>query len=225
MKHVSKLVLVRHGESEFNVQSRKARKAGKPLIWEGARQADIRLTDKGIEDAIGAGRKLAKHDPFHRVIISPYFRTIQTAEHIVAQFPYKAELRYDDRIREREKGMFEGLSDDEIAKRNPDEFKRLQRDGEFYYRAPGGESYPDVRLRVHSFLNSMRMHFPGKSILVVTHAITIWAFRSLIERLGETELLDLKANPEHKVRNCSIYEYQIDEQGRRLKAASATSGR
>lgn len=225
MKHVSKLVLVRHGESHFNVSVREARRRGERFAWEGARQADIQLTPKGVDQAIAAGKTLAQHEPFHRVIVSPYLRAMQTAQHIVAQFPYKAELRYDDRVRELEKGMIEGLSDPEFERRYPEEFKRSRHEGEFYYRPPGGESYPDVRLRVHSFLTSMRTHFPGKSVLVVTHGITIWAFRTLLERLGESELLDLKATPKHRIRNCSILEYQIDETGRRLVAAAAGTSR
>jgi 2,3-bisphosphoglycerate-dependent phosphoglycerate mutase len=221
MRHVSKLVLVRHGESEFNASVRQSRVAGEGFAWDGARQADIQLTAKGVTQAQTAGKQLATHPMFHRVIISPYLRTVQTAQHIVQQLSYPAELRFDDRVREREKGMIEGLSDQKFEQLHPEEFKRSRYEGEFYYRPAGGESYPDVRLRVHSFLTSMRTHFPGKSILVVTHAITIWAFRSLLERLGESELLDLKADPEHKIGNCSILEYQIDELGRRLVAASA----
>lgn len=220
MNHVSKLVLVRHGESEYNVSSRRARATGARIIWDGAREADIQLTEKGHQQAIARGKSLAEAPPFHRVIVSPYLRAMQTAEQIIAQLPYKAEVRFDDRVRERERGMMTGLTDAEIEARYPDEFKRLRLEGEFYYRAPGGESYPDVRLRVHSFLNSMRQHFAGKPILVVTHGVTMWAFRSLIERLGETELLDLKSRPEHSIKNCAVLEYEVDERSKRLRAAA-----
>ena len=204
---VETLVLVRHGESEGNVASRRARQHGHHVAWDGARQADIVLTSEGIRQAVATGKVLAKEFIFDRVFVSPYQRTIQTAEHVCAQFPYPAQLRYDERIREREMGMLDGLTDAGIAKSYPEEWKRMQRDGKYYYRAPGGESYPDVALRIHSFLTSMRQNFAGKRLLVVTHGNAIWAFRRLLERIDEPKLMRLQQEPSQQVKNCAVFTY------------------
>src|SRR5204863_2633744 len=89
----------------------------------------------------------------------------------------------------------------------PAEWKRLQREGHYYYRAPGGESYPDVALRIHSFLSSMRQNFAGRKLLVITHGNAIWAFRRLLERLDEPSLRELQQDPAHEVRNCAVLVY------------------
>src|SRR5437868_14263759 len=96
------LVLVRHGESESNVASRRARKNGHHVGWDGVRQSDIVLTAEGRRQAIATGKWLAENFVFDRVIVSPYQRAIQTAENICVQFPYQAKVRYDERIREKE---------------------------------------------------------------------------------------------------------------------------
>src|SRR5437868_5423946 len=101
------LALVRHGESESNVASRSARRQGQLIGWSGAGQADIVLTREGIRQAAETGNWLAENFVFDRVIVSPYRRTIQTAENICAKFTYNAKIRYDERIREKEVGILE----------------------------------------------------------------------------------------------------------------------
>src|SRR5688572_7707597 len=111
----SQLVLVRHGESERNVASAAATAAvalGSTLhsFGDGARQPDIRLTARGVQQAQATGKQLGTLAPFHRVIVSPFQRTVETARNIVEQLPYPAEVRIEERVREREVGIFDGLT-------------------------------------------------------------------------------------------------------------------
>src|SRR5262249_17911861 len=101
-----------------------------------------------------------------------------------------------------------------IEQKYPEEWERQQREGRYYYRALGGESFPDVNLRVHIFLTNLRHNFAGHRILVVCHAIVIWCFRRVLERLGEAELLKLVTDPELDITNASLTTYATDEDGK-----------
>ncbi|MGH9532206.1 MAG: histidine phosphatase family protein [Terriglobales bacterium] len=201
---------MRHGESERNVALREALERGALEYGSPIRQADTPLTDRGWQQAEHTGRSLGAHFRFHRVIASPYMRTLQTAQAIIKTLPYKGELRVDERIRERESGILDGLTRTGIKQKYPEELARAEREGRYYYRPPGGESHPDVNLRVQGFLTSLRQNFAGHSILVVSHSIVIWAFRRLLDRLTEQELLELLAKPDLDVRNCSVTRYALN---------------
>ena len=61
-------------------------------------------------------------------------------------------MRTDERLRERDFGAFDGMTGAGIREQYPDEAKRRDLLGKFYYRPPGGESWADVALRVRSLL-------------------------------------------------------------------------
>ena len=105
------LVLVRHGESERNVKRELAK--GKPdihLYHEGLRDIDVKLTKRGLEQAHTTGEYLAANSEFNVVFVSPYKRTLQTAEAILSHFDPKPEMVRDERIREIEFGILDGVT-------------------------------------------------------------------------------------------------------------------
>ena len=61
-------------------------------------------------------------------------------------------MRTDERLRERDFGAFDGMTGAGIREQYPDEAKRRDLLGKFYYRPPGGESWADVALRIRSLL-------------------------------------------------------------------------
>jgi 2,3-bisphosphoglycerate-dependent phosphoglycerate mutase len=201
------LVLVRHGQSHRNVRRAAAFQAEVDEYDDGIRDMDSPLTDFGREQSIRVGKFLAPRFRFYRIFVSPYLRAFETAQLVRLQLPREVPLRLEERVRERELGIIEGLTRSGIAKKYPNELVRMDRDGRYYYRPPGGESYPDVALRVHSFLGSIRQNFPNRSILVITHSLAMWCFRRVIERKSEDVLVaDLK-NPEQHIDNCSVLWY------------------
>src|SRR5215813_2560984 len=101
-KHVKELVIVRHGESAHNIAQIEAIQSGLHRYDAFIRQPDTPLTELGIEQAEAVGRYVASQLPFHRIFVSPFLRAVQTAEAIAKYLPYKAELRFDERLRERE---------------------------------------------------------------------------------------------------------------------------
>jgi len=112
----------------------------------------------------------------------------------------------EERLREREFGLLEGLTRRGVRELHPDEMERRLKVGKYYYRPPGGESYPDVNLRVHSFLGTLVREHAGQRVLVVTHSVVVLSFRRLLERLEEDKVLDLDRHDEPRNASLSVYE-------------------
>ena len=91
--------------------------------------------------------------------------------------------------------------------RHPEEWARRAKIGKYYYRPPGGESFPDVNLRVHSFLGTLIREHAGQRVLVVTHSVVVLCFRRLLERLDEQNILTLDKTDD--VKNAALLTYEI----------------
>ncbi|WP_067480715.1 histidine phosphatase family protein [Actinomadura hibisca] len=211
------LNLTRHGESTGNVAYYAAADdAEENGIAE--RDADIPLSDRGREQAAALGRWLAKLPEDERptlLLASPYLRTRDTAEIALAQIPYPLEIHTDERLRDRDQGVLEGLTPLGIRRRFPEEWERKRRIGKFYYRPPGGESWTDLALRLRSLYQDVRAEAPGGRVLVVTHDAIVVVTRYLVEHLTEREILEIEKTP---VANCSITRWRQD--GGRLRTVS-----
>ncbi|MFD0684763.1 histidine phosphatase family protein [Actinomadura fibrosa] len=202
---LQQLTLTRHGESTGNlawqaVQGTDAEESG---ITE--RDADVPLSDTGREQAAALGRRLAAlpdHERPTLAVASPFRRTVDTARIALAQTPYAApgasdgvRLRVDERLRDRDQGIMEGLTPLGMRRRHPDEAARLRRLGKFYYRPPGGESWADLALRLRSFYRDLEAEAPGGRVLVVTHDAIVVMTRYLVENLTEHEVLEIEKEP------------------------------
>lgn len=203
------LVFIRHGESELNVRRAitEANNDNKIIkIAHGIRDADVCLTERGIEQAKQTGQVVAKNlEKFDVAYSSPFARTQQTIEHICSSLGYDVPVRFDDRIREKEFGIISLYTTHGIKQKFPDEYERQKLLGNYYYRPLGGESYPDTGLRLHSFLHSLYRHESGKRVLVVTHARVITMIRKMLEKLSEAELLKIEQHDD--VANCGVTNY------------------
>jgi 2,3-bisphosphoglycerate-dependent phosphoglycerate mutase len=209
-KWVDHLVIVRHGESERNLSRTTATAAGLFEYGGQSRDVDVHVTTRGIAQATETGKHLASKFRFDRVFTSPYLRTIETTRLMVGQLSYAPEIINEERIREKEFGILDGLTKEGIERKYPEEAKRKQLVGKYYYRPPGGESYPDVALRIHSFLGTLTRDFARTSVLVVCHAVIVLVFRRLLERLSEHELLAIDGDPDQEVGNCSVTWYAFN---------------
>lgn len=209
-KWMNNLVIVRHSESKMNTDRALAEAAGQHEYGGETRNIASPLTKRGLEQATETGKHLAANFHFDRVFTSPYVRTTTTAETIVKQFNYKPTITHEERLREKDFGIFDGLTKAGIQKKYPDEWKRRQRDGKYYYRPPGGESYPDVALRIHSFLGTLTRDYQKQSVLLVCHSVIVLVFRRLLERLSEKQLMAIDEDPDQEVQNCSVTWYCFD---------------
>jgi broad specificity phosphatase PhoE len=211
----SKLWIVRHGESAGNVARDAAHAAGLLDIDIAARDVDVPLSPLGQRQSRALGRWFAALPPDSRpeiVLSSPYLRAQSTAEAIGEAGGFGdgfSKLVIDERLREKEFGILDRLTRLGIEQRHPELAASRQLVGKFYYRAPAGESWCDVILRLRSVLDTISLHYGGKHVLIVAHQVVVLCMRYLLENMDEKTILAIDA--EGDVANCSVTEYVFDE--------------
>jgi broad specificity phosphatase PhoE len=207
----SRLWLIRHGQSAGNVARDAADATGAQRIDVAGRDVDVPLSPLGEEQARGLGRWFAAEpDRPGVVLVSPYLRARQTAELFRANGGCEADLPLclDERLREKEFGILDGLTVPGIKALQPEqaEFRRLL--GKFYHRPPGGESWCDVIFRLRSLMDTVALHHGGKPVMIVAHQVVVLCLRYIIEGLTEEEIL--RIDKAGDVANCSVTQYAFD---------------
>ena len=138
------IYIVRHGQTDYNVEGRYAGRI------------DVPLNDNGMEQANIIKEQL-KNTKFDMVFSSPLIRAYETAKIICDNNIVK-----DERIIERSNGELEGKLKSEITQKidfNDPEEKRYNI-----------ESIIDFKKRINSFFDEITTEYRGKNVLVVTHA-------------------------------------------------------
>jgi broad specificity phosphatase PhoE len=215
----ARLWIVRHGQSQGNVARDAADESGAHEIDIDLRDVDVPLSELGRRQAEAAGRWFAALPRDERpeiILSSPYVRAKQTAEIICSEGALAAGPAHtivDERLREREFGIFDRLTTAGIRHRYPDEAAHRRLLGKFYHRPPGGESWADVILRLRSMLNTINLHYCDRRVLVVCHQVVVLCFRYILEELSEEEIL--KIDRQAEVLNCGIavYDFEPDSKG------------
>ncbi|KKN43539.1 hypothetical protein LCGC14_0701860 [marine sediment metagenome] len=205
-----KIYLVRHGESESNVD--------KAVHLRKADHA-INLGPNGLSQAEGVGKFLAqalKNNSWNgeinaRLWYSPYQRTKKTKDGILTalkrdNMTFKFGCLEHPLLVEQQFGLFDGLSDDELKEQYPNEHahynKHQKFEGRFWARMPLGESRFDVAQRVHQVFGTFHRDADRhgiETLVVVSHGVTIRAF--IMMWLHRTvEWFEKEPNP----KNCSI---------------------
>jgi len=183
----SRIIIVRHGESEANVD---------PTLC--SRMADhyVALTEKGHAQAIAAGEKIksivGKESVY--VYMSPYRRSKETWKDIrTALSPLQIITeREDPRLREQEFGNLADLN------KIQSQFEERDRLGHFFYRFSCGESGADVYDRVSLFLDTLFRemdnghHDPTQNIIIVSHGLFMRLFLMRYFRWTVEELEKVK---------------------------------
>lgn len=206
--------VVRHGLSDANVARDAAEEAGRCEIGVSIRDASVSLAQLGWQQGEALGRWIGSLPPQQRptvILVSPYLRAVQTSEAILRGAGLsKDELTYviDERLREKEFGILEGLTKQGIAEKFPVEFARRQEWGKFHYRPPGGESWCDVIFRLRSINETMIRDYAGERVMIVCHSVVVQCFRYLFERMDEEQILQIDKDKD--VANCSTTIYRFD---------------
>ena len=203
MAELSWLGVVRHGESTGNVAAAAAETGRLEQIDIPERDADVPLSDTGREQAAAVAGWLGDlGDKPDVVVVSPYLRTVQTAEIALAPLGNDVPVRRDERLRDRELGILDLLTTHGVQTRLPAEAVRRKRLGKFYYRPPGGESWADVALRLRALLVDLRRDHDGGRVLLFGHEAVVFLLRYLIEDLTEQQLMELAHDG--TIANCSV---------------------
>jgi broad specificity phosphatase PhoE len=207
------LWIVRHGQSAANVARDEAEASGSPVIGMNLRDVDVPLSPLGRRQAAALGRWFGCMSPKERpdvILISPYLRARETAELVVeAAGIQRRDVSYivDERLREKEFGILDGLTKLGILQKHPEEAKARAAIGKFYHRPPGGESWCDVILRLRSVIDTMTRDYRRERVLIVSHQVVVNCFRYLLERMTEDEIL--AADRQEEVANCSVTSYEF----------------
>ena len=208
------LWIVRHGESAGNVARDAARAANLSVIDLKMRDVDVPLSPLGEQQSAALGRWFAAMPDEAKpsvVLTSPYLRARRTAEILRDAGGLSMDAGgfvVDERLREKEFGILDGLTMRGIRERQPEqaEFRRLL--GKFYHRPPGGESWCDVILRLRSALDTISLHYAGERVLIVCHQVIVLCLRYLVECMTEEEILAIDRAGD--VANCAVTEYDLD---------------
>jgi len=154
---LSRLILVRHGNTKLNSGKR---------FWG---KTDVELSDKGIQEAEKLRDRLAK-EKINAIYASNLSRARLTAEIIASKRKLNVTTRAE--LNEINFGFLEGLTFEEIGKLHP-EMAEVLSNWSVKPKFPGGESLDDLNNRVQKFLIRLQKHKPEETILIVSHAGTL----------------------------------------------------
>lgn len=209
----SVLWIVRHGQSAGNVARDEATAAGLARIALTHRDVDVPLSALGREQAAALGRWFASAHEDGRpdvLLASPYARAVETAEIFRAHggCPSEERICLDERLREKEFGILDGLTTAGIRELQPEQaaFRKLL--GKFYHRPPGGESWADVIFRLRALMDTVSLHYGGRRVMIVAHQVVVLCLRYIVEKMTEAEILAIDRQAD--VANCAITEYRFD---------------
>jgi len=191
------LVFVRHGESEGNILSVDER-----AKYDCSSHA-YPLTPRGREQAKITGEYL--HNRFGN--FDAYYTSYYRRTHETLELMYPGVHAYEDpRLAEAQRGIWHVLTKEEVSRYFPGEIIRKEREGLYHHRPLGGENWPDIELRIHSFMGTLARDYSGKRVLITGHGFWLILFQKLIHHFSIEEALAKYKSP--VVENTSVTIYQ-----------------
>jgi alpha-ribazole phosphatase len=148
-----KLLLVRHGLTEWNDAGR----------FQG--QTDVPLSPTGRQQAQALGQRLSE-EPLDLIYVSDLMRTVETARAVVAY--HTCPVIVEPRLREIRFGKWEGMTYAEIARDDPETLRAWETRAP-QVSGPGGETIAQLAGRIQSFLDDLGKEVADKIVLIVSH--------------------------------------------------------
>jgi broad specificity phosphatase PhoE len=182
MARMTRLVLVRHGETDWNREGR----------WQG--HADRGLNDRGRAQARAAADRLAR-DPVDAVITSDLRRARETADVVAGRLGLSPTV--DPRLREVDVGEWSGLTRAEVRTRHPEPYRAWLEGVNAGY--PGGETFAQLEQRAAEAMRDLCERPPGDTVVVVSHGGSIRAMVATALGIGPSGRRLLGTGP-----NCSL---------------------
>ncbi|MFQ5932263.1 MAG: 2,3-diphosphoglycerate-dependent phosphoglycerate mutase [Nitrospiraceae bacterium] len=177
---MGRLVLLRHGQSQWNLENRFTG-------W-----VDVPLSPKGEEEARAAGWKLTQFR-FDCAYTSVLKRAIDTLRIVLEEIGQMGiPIEKDQALNERMYGELQGLNKAETARKYGKQQVKLWRRG-YEIRPPGGESLKDTADRVLPYYESRIKPdlLAGRTVLVSAHGNSLRALVMDLDRLSPSEVLEL----------------------------------
>lgn len=176
---MAKLIIVRHGQSQWNLENRFTG-------W-----VDIDLSPKGVEEAHNAGKKLVDYK-FDVAFTSALKRAQNTLAIILEEIGQTGiPVEKDKALNERMYGDLQGLNKDETRKQYGDEQVKIWRRS-FDIAPPAGESLKDTADRVLPYWNEKIVPElkSGKNVLISAHGNSLRALIMHLEKLTKEQILE-----------------------------------
>ena len=196
---MARLVLLRHGESQWNLENRFTG-------W-----VDVPLSPKGIEEAKSAGEKL-REVKFHRAFTSVLMRANETLRIVLEAIGQTGiPIEKDKALNERMYGELQGLNKAETAKKYGDAQVKIWRRS-YDVRPPGGESLKDTAERTLPYYEKMiKPHLlKGETIIIAAHGNSLRALVMELDQLSKEAVLELN------IPTGVPLLYELDESGKVL---------
>jgi len=177
---MARLILLRHGESQWNLENRFTG-------W-----VDVPLSPRGIQEAKNAGEKLRSFT-FNRAFTSVLTRAIETLRLVLEAIGQTdIPIEKDKALNERMYGELQGLNKADTAKKYGDEQVKIWRRS-YNVAPPGGESLKDTADRVLPYYeNRIKPYLlKGETILISAHGNSLRALVMQLEHLSREQVLEL----------------------------------
>ncbi len=153
-----RMIIVRHGESEWNRIHR----------YQG--QADVELSEQGAQQAKALSQRL-RNEVLDAIYTSPLKRAARTAQ-AIAQFHPTVPFQTEPALLEIDHGAWEGKYIHEIVQEFGDGLHEW-REHPTRSQMPGGESFSNILKRVLDFKERLCTEYNGKTVLVSTHDVVV----------------------------------------------------
>jgi broad specificity phosphatase PhoE len=172
---MTRLILIRHGETDWNVEGR----------WQG--HADVPLNPRGHRQAEEIARTLSG-TRLDALYTSDLERTLQTAAPLARN--QQLQIKIDPRLREIDQGEWQGLLVSEIQIRYAKEF-RQRRENPLEVAPPGGETALQVRERVLAAVQDILDAHPGQTVALISHGFALAVIRAYFQDIPIGKVWDL----------------------------------
>lgn len=186
---ITRIVLVRHGRTEWN---RIERFRGR---------ADVPLDETGLAQAKATGQRIAAEWQPAAIYSSPLSRAIQTAEAIahhgettVQPYPGLIDIDY---------GLWQGMTPEEAGRQWPDMVAAWYH-APHAARIPGGESLADVRRRGMAAVQALAERHHGATIVLVGHTVINRAILLGVMGLGDDRFWRIRQEP------CAVNVFEVE---------------
>ncbi|MEN9649840.1 MAG: hypothetical protein RL094_807 [Candidatus Parcubacteria bacterium] len=219
----SKVVFIRHAESERNKTLNGALYATDPTLFESIAKVpdqQISITEYGVQQAAATAEPLKNLIGIPDIVYhSGYQRTKQTTEGVLKAYgDAPIQIKENLAIREREAGYTHILLEQQTKEYFPYLQDYWDVVGGLFARPVGGESLIDViEKRLRPFVEKVFEMYRGKTVVFVTHGRVIQCLRFILDDMTWEEMELFLKDKENNPKNCGVTVYSYDAEKDKLK--------
>jgi len=192
---MTRIILVRHGQTEWNRVERFRGRADVPLNETGLAQA------KATGQRVASDASLSEEWQLVAIYSSPLSRAVKTAEAIAQHFNLPVQVHPG--IADIDYGQWQGLTPDEVKARWP-EIHHAWYNAPHTARIPGGETLQDLRARGMAAVNELAARHAGQTFVMVGHTVINRIILLGVLGLGNDHFWRLKQD------TCAINVFEVD---------------